>query len=346
MNKVVITGVAGSVGSRVAQRLVDADGFSSVAGVDLQDPAGAVPPIEVHRGDIRTMDLDAPFADATTVIHLASAFRPSTDGTDVSQRVDTAATQHVLDAAHRADVRRLVVLSSAMVYGAWANNPLPLTEEAAVRPNPTFAFAEHKAQVETLAAKWSADRAGSRVAVLRPTTAVAAGEDSWVARAMKVSVSLASDADPPLQFLHLDDLADAVSLAATAELDGIYNVAPDGWVKGDDVRQLSGRAPRLRLPTSVAAQVAAASWRHRVAPTPPGIVPYTSQPWVVSNDKIRSAGWTPEYSNVEAYVEGSTARPWAMMNSRRRQQLALGAAAGAVAVGAGVARRAARHLRV
>jgi len=345
MNKVVITGVAGSVGSRVAQRLSEADGVESVAGVDLQHPSSPAPPIVLHQGDIRTMDLDGAFAEASTVIHLASAFRPSTDGTDVSQRVDTAATQRVLAAAHRADLRRLVVLSSAMVYGAWANNPLPLTEEADVRPNPTFAFAEHKAQVETLAAEWSEGRSGARVAVLRPTTAVASGEDSWVARAMKVSASLASDADPPLQFLHLDDLADAVALAATAELDGAYNVAPDGWVKGDDVRQLSGRAPRLRLPTSVAAQVAAASWRHRVAPTPPGIVPYTSQPWVVSNDKIRSAGWSPEYSNVEAYVEGSTARPWAMMNSKRRQQLSLGAASGAVAIGVGVARVAARRLR-
>lgn len=163
---------------------------------------------------------------------------------------------------------------------------------------------------------------------------------------MRFSASLASDHDPSLQFLHLDDLAGAVVVAAKKKLDGAYNVAPDGWVKGDEVRQLAGRAPRVRMPSSVAAQVAETSWRHRLAPTPPGIVPYTTFPWVIANDKIRAAGWEPTYSNVEAYVEGHNARPWAMMNSKRRQQIAIGAASGAVALGAGAVRLAMRRWRI
>ena len=31
--------------------------------------------------------------------------------------------------------------SSAMVYGAWENNPVPLTEDALLRPDVEFAFA-------------------------------------------------------------------------------------------------------------------------------------------------------------------------------------------------------------
>ena len=38
--------------------------------------------------------------------------------------------------------------------------------------------------------------------------------------------------DPPAQFLHLDDLASAVVLAVDQRLDGVFNVAPDGWVAG------------------------------------------------------------------------------------------------------------------
>ena len=54
--------------------------------------------------------------------------------------------------------------------------------------------------------------------------------------------------DPPAQFLHLDDLAAAVVLAAEQRLDGVYNVAPDGWVAGERVRALAGAVPRLKLP--------------------------------------------------------------------------------------------------
>ena len=39
------------------------------------------------------------------------------------------------------DARHFVIVSSALVYGAWANNPVPLTEDAVLRPDVEFAFA-------------------------------------------------------------------------------------------------------------------------------------------------------------------------------------------------------------
>lgn len=345
MLNVVVTGIGGSVGSRVRARMRDLPEIDTLQGIDLFEPSpGEAEDVEVHVGDLRSMDLAPVLDKADVLVHLASAFGPSRDYTDVGP-LDTAATEAVLKAASTSRIRRLVVLSSAMVYGAWPNNPLPLTEQAPLRPNPGFGFAAHKQQIETLADAWRRDMAAEAVTVLRPTTAVAAGDSSWVARTMRVSSGLAADNTPPLQFLHLDDLADAVVLAVTARLDGAFNVAPDGWASGEEIRQLMGRAPRLRLSSRLAGTIAEAGWRHRLAPTPPGIVPYASHPWVVANDRLRAEGWSPQYSNVEAYVEGHEARPWAMMNSKRRQQLALGATGTAVAVGLGAAGVAARRLR-
>lgn len=296
----------------------------------------------MHVGDLTSPDAAAVFEGADVVVHLASRFTPSRDGTLLTE-VDTDATTQTLNLASDAGVRRLVVLSSAMVYGAWENNPIPLTEAAAVKPNIGFSFAEEKAELEEWANEWRDNHSGSRVAILRPTTALAAGEASWVARTMRASAALASDHEPPVQFLHLDDLADAVVIATARRLDGPFNVAPDGWVEGNEVRQLVGRAPRVPLPAPIAAQVALASWRNRLAPTPPGIVPYTCHPWVVANDRLRAEGWEPTRTTAEAYVEGNAARPWAMMNSKRRQQLAIGGAASAavtaVATGAVLWRR-------
>jgi len=55
-------------------------------------------------------------------------------------------------------------------------------------------------------------------------------------------------------------------------------------------------------------------------------MPYATEPWVVSNDRLRELGWEPSWSNVEAYVESFDPRPWANLNAKRRQQLALGGA--------------------
>jgi hypothetical protein len=78
-------------------------------------------------------------------------------------------------------------------------------------------------------------------------------------------------------------------------------------------------------------------------------LPYTVHPWVVANDRLRSAGWTPENSNEETFVAGYPGGPLASLSSRRRQELALGVV-GAVALGLVVAvvavvRRARRRSR-
>ena len=70
-------------------------------------------------------------------------------------RVNVDGTRRVLDAAAAAGVRKIVRPSSAAVYGAWANNPVPLTEDAPLRPNPGFLPAIVDAECERLLAEWA-----------------------------------------------------------------------------------------------------------------------------------------------------------------------------------------------
>jgi hypothetical protein len=119
-------------------------------------------------------------------------------------------------------------------------------------------------------------------------------------------------------------------------LDGVYNVAPDGWIAPEQLRALAGPRPRVRLPGRLASKVAAWRWRLGLTPTPPDVLPYTVHPWVVANDRLRQAGWEPKNSNEETFVAGNPAGPLANLSSRRRQELALGAVGvGGVALIAG-----------
>lgn len=245
-------------------------------------------------------------------------------------------TRSLLDAAGAVGVRHTVVLSSATVYGAWEANPVPLTEEHTIKPNPELELGVRAAQRERLAAEWKLDHPGTTAAVLRPATPVAASALGWLAEGLRAAAAVraAGDDDPPAQYVHLDDVASAVVLAATTRLDGAFNVAPDGWILGEQLRALAGR-PQLRLPDRLAAR--AARLRSRLGPRSahPGLLPYTRYPWVVANGKLRSAGWAPAWTSEEAYVDAHPAAPWETVSPQRRQELALGALGAVVAGGVG-----------
>ena len=320
MHLVVLTGAGGPLGTRVRARLDDDPSVDRVVGLDDRE----------LNGD----DLKRALEGAAELVHLA-------DGVD--------STRIVLESAGSAGVRRVVLLSTAMVYGAWPDNPVPLTEEASLRPNPGFGPAVEAAERERLAYDWRDAHPGATVAILRPTVTVAEDGSGWLAPVLRTVGSIRGQhEDAPGQFLHLDDLAAAVDVVRRHQLDGAFNVAPDGWIEGDALRALAGETP-FRLPGSAADRLA--GWRCRLgrSPAAPGLVAYPRHPWVVANDRLKAAGWVPTRTNQQAFVAGHRAGPLARVDSQRRQEAALLAAglllAGALAALVLLVRRASRIFR-
>jgi nucleoside-diphosphate-sugar epimerase len=335
---VVVTGAAGRVGRRVLALLAEAPDVNRVVALDGATVPVVDPKIERHRVDVRRADAGLLLQGADALIHLAFA---DGDGERARGRRGVAgdATALLLAAATAAGIQHVVALSSALVYGAWPNNPLPLTEDAPLRPSADLPYAVERARAELLLASWAADDPERVVAVLRPCTALAPDGSSWMARSLAAATGLRSlEEEPPRQFLHLDDLATAVELVRRTRLDGPCNVAPDGWIPGDVVRDLGGVAPRPAMPLRLGRLLARIRWRFQRGPIPPGLVPYTAYPWLVANDRLKAAGWRPRYTNEQAYVAGTEARWWTMLSPKRKQELALGGAAvGVVGLGAGIA---------
>ena len=231
-------------------------------------------------------------------------------------------------------LRHVVLVSSAMVYGAWANNPVPLTEDAAMRPDVEFAYARQLGAVEQMVDEWRLADAQRTVTVLRPVISMAADGTSGIASALAAGMGQRmGEDDPPAQFLHLDDLATAVVLAAEQRLDGVFNVAPDGWVAGERVRALAGAVPRVKLPERVSEVVTNLRWRFQRGPIPPGLRSYTKSPWLVANDRLKAVGWQPSVTNEQAYVEGTEAKWWTLISPKRRQEISLGGLVAGIVAG-------------
>ncbi|MCE9622457.1 MAG: NAD-dependent epimerase/dehydratase family protein [Actinomycetia bacterium] len=244
------------------------------------------------------------------------------------------------------ELRHVVLVSSAMVYGAWENNPVPLTEEALLRPDVEFAFARQLGAAEQLVDAWRREGAGRTATVLRPAIGMAADDTSRLAAALAAGMGQRfGTADPPAQFLHLDDLAAAVLLAVEQQLDGVFNVAPDGWIAGERVRALAGAVPRLKLPDRVSEVITNLRWRFQRGPIPPGLRSYTRSPWLIANDRLKAAGWQPNVTNEQAYVEGTEGKWWTMVSPKRRQEITLVGASVATLTGVLLLVRAVRRAR-
>ena len=352
---VVITGAAGAVGRRVVALVAADPEVDTVVAIDR--PGQRREPRDVKVASTReapltieqvTIDLTDPdlkqwLEGAAAVVHLGlhRGDDHAAEALDGTGRVagDLPGARALLDACADAGVRSVVVLSSALVYGAWPNNPVPLTEDAPLRPDASLPYVIELAEIERLAGELRERRSGSAdtevtVAILRPTVAVDRDSGPWLARSPWSTVGVqVHDADPPMQYLHLDDLAAAIDLARREHLDGPFNVAPDGWMSPDQRKALAAPGPRVHLPAPVAERVAAFRWKFGLARTPPSVLAYTINSWVISNDRLTAAGWRPGHSNEEAYVEADPGGPLANLNPKRRQLLAFGVVGG-VAVGA------------
>jgi nucleoside-diphosphate-sugar epimerase len=291
---------------------------------------------------VRHVDLSADEADAraslegvASLVLLDVGTGVDLDGTGGSE-LDLAAVRSQLRLAADAGVSSLVVVSSAMVYGAHDDNPVPLTEDAAVRPSLELPYAMARVELERLAAGFR--RPGERtVAILRPAVVVGGESSDWLRSSAWGRRGLPADDElPPRQFVHVDDLAHAVTLACEASLDGVFNVAPDGWIAGDTFRELVG-APLLPVPARLRRMARAVRNAVVGSAVPPGVAPYTRCSWVIASDRLRAAGWKASQTSEEAFVEADRARGWRALSPRARQELSLGVV-GAVlaAIAAGV----------
>jgi nucleoside-diphosphate-sugar epimerase len=284
--------------------LFDADAnIASVVGLDVADPARGARKLEFHRCDVATADLKPLLEGVAAVVDLGSAVAPMVDDA-TARRNNVDATRQLLDAASAASAHRFVRASSAAVYGAWANNPMPITEDAPLRPNPGFVPAVHDAECERLVLEWAEAHPGANTVALRLAPVVGAGVESLFAAAATGRAPVqVRGAERAVQVVHVDDAASAFALAATGSLEGAYNVAANGYLASVDAAAVVG-GPRRRpqLSEELAARALRTMWSSGLGDAPPEALPYLVHSWVIANDRLRAAGWDPKHTNEEALL--------------------------------------------
>lgn len=295
--------------------MVGGAGFIGRAVVQELERRGASP-LVVDRVGVDPLDITAADAEARlqarfrvagvhAILHLAARVDPAANAAEreAARRLHEDGTRAVVRAARAAGAGRLVLASSATVYGAHADNPIPLEESAPLRPN-AFAYAEDKLAQEEIVAR---EGQGLSVAVARPAIVYGASARNYLTEVFtRAPVLPALDgARPPLQFVHVSDVAAALATLALGEAEGPFNVAPADWLSFDEVARLAGKRI-LAVPSRALAPFLDLGARFLPAHlrAPAAMVPYLKHPFVLSARRLMEhTGWQPRVSSAEALGE-------------------------------------------
>ena len=294
---VAVTGAARGVGQALAISLAESPLIDRVVAID--DHRGDAARVTWRVADVRDPTLAARLSGVDVVVH---ADMDTSAVTDPRQRraLNVRGAQTVLTAAAAERVGRVVLVTSAMVYGARPDNPVPLPEDAPLLADADGSVAGDLLEVEEIARRSRRVNPGTAVTVVRPAALVGDAVDTLLTRHFEAPRLLAvRGCAPRWQFCHVNDLVSALELAAVGDVTGDFAVGCDGSLAQEEVEELSG-LKSIELPARLTFGTAQRLHRLGVTPAPAAELRYMVYPWVVDCAALRAAGWRPSYDNASA----------------------------------------------
>lgn len=278
-------------------------------------PAGpvVVPPsaptgskVRVSRVPLGSADLAGVLGGMDCVVLVCAA-----DDVQAALRESTAArrrntvlrSQVVVTAAAAAGVGEVIVVTSAMVYGADETREHPLAAETPILATTDTGLVGDLVAVEQVVADAVRSYPGTRFRVVRPAALVGEGIDTVITRHFEAPRLLTlAGSRMEWQFCHVQDLATALIRVAGSQQDGslappVVTVGAPGMLDQQRVEQISGMR-HIELPPSLALATARRLHRVGVLPMPAEDLFYVTQPWWVAPEWLESVGWTAVFDNA------------------------------------------------
>jgi UDP-glucose 4-epimerase len=307
---IAVTGVHGSLGTRLLRRLDDDPRVSRLV---LLDRAALTAPLlkaASYRVDLTEPNADGRMAEilrrenVSTVVHLAFHRRPQGDPA-AAHELESVGTMHLIGALAQCTgvgtaLRHLLVVTTGLVYGAHQQGPAVMTERSPLRGCPGYPFVGEKVDAERQLEVARVHLSSTPITVLRPSLTLSAGDDGIGAAYFRSRVlPTIWGYDPLLQLIHEEDLVAACCAAIDRRPDGAYNVAGAGALPLGTLIRLA-RKVELPLLACAAPLAIDALWHVGVAPFPGAHAPYLRYP-VVLDGKLaaRDLGFQPRRSTAE-----------------------------------------------
>lgn len=311
---VALTGAASFLGTNLVGLLEEDDRVKRIVAIDVK-----ALPTAGRKTRTYDVDLTQPSAEARlgeiltaertdTLVHLAFLSSP-THAAAWAHELESVGTMHVLVAARRAQVPKLVAWSQTLLYGAHPTNPNFLSEQHPLRASAKEPFFADKIEAEGEAHRFGQRVPGSVVTILRTAPILGPTVDNYVTHYLsRKLVPTMMGFDPLVQFVHEVDAIAAFKLAVDRDVPGTYNVVGEGVLPLSTVIKLAGRIA-VPVPHPIAETVTAAGWAAQIAEAPPSFLKYLRFLCVADGQKAwETMGFRPAYTTREALLDFTSAQ--------------------------------------
>ena len=214
-----------------------------------------------------------------------------------AHELESIGTMHVLNACAETAVRKLVVWSQTVVYGAHPLNPNFLTEEHELRGHVSRSrFVKDKVEVERQVRRFALEHEDTIVTTLRTAATLGPHIRNFATRffARPVAPTLMGY-DPLMQLVHERDVIDAFCLAVDNDFAGEFNVVGEGVLPYSTILAMMGKVP-LPMPHFVARPLSRALWATQIFDSPPNFLDFLRFLCVADGGKARRVmGFAPVY---------------------------------------------------
>jgi len=297
---VITTGAAGNLGRLVVQALHRNHG---VVAVDRRPIRGLPKDVQHLNTDVRWRAIEDVFRThrVRAIVHLGLMHNPR--GEEDQYRFNVVGTQRLLDLAAKYQVERLVMLSSANIYGPDPDNSYFLTEDA------PLLGAEHHPDIRDLVAvdrivqSFFFRQPEVKTVMLRPVHIVGPRVKNAPSNYLRLPRPwVITGFDPMIQLIHEEDVVRAMMLALTAESSGVYNVVGPGEAPLSRILEVLGRRPRS-VPSLLARKILDQAWRWKASGYPPPELRHVQYNCVVDGSAFhKKMGFKPGFGLIETIL--------------------------------------------
>jgi UDP-glucose 4-epimerase len=305
---VVVTGISGNLGRTLTKLLHRTE---RIVGLDRRPFPGAPKDVELFQLDLRKKKAEDVFRihEVKAVIHMGIMHDPRMSSEE-HHSFNVVGTTRVLDAVAKYGVKKVVVLSSADVYGPSPDNSNFLSEDAPLMAASRFSGVRDLIEVDMLAHGFFWRHPDIETVILRPVHIVGPTIRNAPSNYLRLRYPwVLAGFDPMLQLIHQEDAARAMVEALRPGLKGVYNVVGPGEVPLSAVLRELGRTP-IPVPHPIARPLLGTLFRYRLANFPPPELDHIQFLCMVDGSRwTQDVGWVPQHSMKDSIrsVDGERA---------------------------------------
>ncbi len=244
---ILVTGAAGALAQQVINRLQDE---CNIVAIDFREQIYLGDHIPSYRIDFTKRSFEDLFRKYAFqgVIHLGRIIS-SEESRMRRYNANVLGTQKLIELSHKYSISNLIILSTYHVYGASPYNPALIDEDAPLKAAELTRDLVDSVELESLANVSLWKYPDLHITLLRPCNIVGPGVNNTISRLISSKVApVLAGFSPIMQFIHIDDMSDAIVLAYRKKHAGVFNVAPSDWVSLQEAITLCG-CKKLPIPS-------------------------------------------------------------------------------------------------